>query len=179
MTARAASLPKASTDQSLTIKQRAPPQRDNAVQMRRKLWTALLSLHPRRLQEITPTMLQTLRDEMQSPSSLVVDRVTRAGYACTSLPYGVQVSGVRDKRSLLASQECLGANLCSELLGTVFSVPSKTALFWDLEISESSSLPQMCVDQHTSGSSSPLASRSCHLLGRGAAYHRELDSFFF
>ena len=133
MTARVASLLKASTDQSLTIKQRAPPQRDNAVQMRRKLWTALLSLHPRHLREFTPTMMQTLGDETQSPSSLVVDRVTRARCAGTSLPYGVQVSGVRDKRSLLSSLEWLGANFCSEQLGTVFSVPSETAVFWDLE----------------------------------------------
>lgn len=91
---RTADLPKASTDQSLTIKERAPPQRDNAVQIWRMLRTALLSFHPSRLQEFTPTMLQTLRNETQSPSSLVVDRVPRARCACTGLPYGVQVSGV-------------------------------------------------------------------------------------
>lgn len=109
-------------------------------------------------------MLQTRGNETQSPSSLVVDKVARAKCACPSLPYGVQVSGGRDKRSLLASLECLGANLCSEQLGTVFSVPSETALFWDLELSESFSLPETCVDQHTSDPSSPLASRSCHCL---------------
>lgn len=54
VTAGAANLPKASTDQSLTIRQRAPPQRGNAVQIRSKLRTALLSRHPRRVSGVHP-----------------------------------------------------------------------------------------------------------------------------
>lgn len=52
---------------------------------------------------------------------------------------------------------------------------SEIASFWDLELPELSSLPQMCVDQHTPDPLSPSVSSRCHDFcpqsGSGLANH--------